>query len=272
VEYDHFLRQVCPLLGLKWRKYRRRSARHRINQRIQELGLADYASYLGRLKEDSREAAGLADLMRVTVSRFFRDRACWSQLTARVLPELLAEKTSDKTVRVWSAGCCGGEEPYSMALVWLEYLQPLFPDFTIEIFATDIDEPSLARARRGLYDTASLRELPREIVDAYFSRNNGRWLVDDRVKEPVRFLKHNLVLDPAPSGMDLVLCRYLVFTYYGGNRLLAAAMRLHEALRPGGVLMTGRSETLDAAVSSLFDSWPGSACMYRKSGRSWSRQ
>ncbi len=264
MEYDHFLRQVCPLLGLKWRKYRRRSARHRINQRIKELGLDDYASYLSRLKEDSREADGLADLMRVTVSRFFRDKACWSDLTARVLPALLAEKTSGKTFRVWSAGCCGGEEPYSMALVWLDYIRPLFPDFTFEILATDIDEPSLVRARRGLYDSASLREVPREIVDAHFSRNNGRWLVDGRVKDTVRFLKHNLMLDPAPSGMDLVLCRYLVFTYYGGDRLLAAAKRLHEALRPGGVLMTGSSETLDAPVRNLFESWPGSACMYRK--------
>lgn len=98
MEYDHFLRQVCPLLGLKWRKYRRRSTGHRINQRITEFGLDDYASYLSRLKEDSREADGLADLMRVTVSRFFRDKACWADLTARVLPALLAEKTSGKTL------------------------------------------------------------------------------------------------------------------------------------------------------------------------------
>ncbi len=264
MDFDRFLRQICPPLDLDWRKYRRRAARHRVLRRMGELCLQEYDSYLELLKNDPEEANGLADLMRVTVSRFFRDRKCWFGMMENVLPALLPGKTTDNTFRVWSAGCCGGEEPYTMAICWLEYLRPLFPGFTIDILATDIDDASLARARAGLYSAASLREAPPELFDRWFKRQNGMWLVDGRVKELVRFRKHNLMKDPPPDGIGLVLCRYLVFTYFRGDRLLAAARHLHEALRPGGALMTGRSEILDDPLTRLFEPWPAVGCAYRK--------
>jgi chemotaxis methyl-accepting protein methylase len=202
--------------------------------------------------------------MRVTVSRFFRDRSCWTDLTLKVLPVLLSGKTGDTTFRVWSAGCCGGEEPYTMALIWLEYLYPLFPNLSMDVLATDIDDSSMHRAYKGLYAIGSLRETPPEIRDKWFRRNNGMWLIDERVKELVRFEKSNLMADLPPSGMDLVLCRYLTFTYYRGERLLKAAKRLYQALGPDGALMTGHKEALDAGSKRLFEQWPGAGCTYRK--------
>jgi chemotaxis protein methyltransferase CheR len=253
MDFDRFLRHICPLLDLEWRKYRRRAARHRIDRRMRELRLHDYASYLELLETDPLEADGLADLMRVTVSRFFRDRTCWSDLIEKAIPVILAENTADATFRVWSAGCCGGEEPYTMAVVWLEYLQPLFPGFTIDILATDIDDTSLARAYKGLFASSSLRETSPEIRDRWFILKKGMWMVDGRVKELVRFRKHNMMKDPLPAGIDLVFCRNLVFTYYRGDRLLTAARRLHAALRPGGSLMTGNAEIIDDPVTFLFE-------------------
>lgn len=230
------------------------------------LGIPDYPSFLERLQTDRPEAEGLADLMRVTVSRFFRDRTCWADLALKALPPLLSEKPAGSTFRVWSAGCCGGEEPYTMALAWLEYLRPFFPSLTMDILATDIDESSLERARKGLYSSASLRESPREIRDKWFVRKNGMWQVDERVYELVRFENGNLMKDLPPAGMDLVLCRYLIFTYYRGEKLQKAAKRIHDALRPGSVLMTGRRESLTAACEDLFEPWPGLGCIYRKHG------
>lgn len=266
MDFDAFLQQSCPPLGLQWRKYRRRAARHRAARRMEELGIPDYPSYLHLLRTDLTEAEGLADIMRVTVSRFFRDRACWAALGQKALPSLLSEMQAGSTFHVWSAGCCGGEEPYSIAIVWLEYLRPIFPSLNISILATDIDESSLERARNGLYSSACLRESPREIRDKWFRRDNGMWLVDERVKELVRFENHNLMKDRLPSGFDLVLCRYLIFTYYRGERLLKAANRIREALRPGGVLMTGSRESLNAACEDLFQPWPGIPCIYTKRG------
>lgn len=264
VSFDQFLQEVCPPLDLEWRRYRRRSARHRVEARMRELGLADYASYLELAHANPAEAEGLSDLMRVTVSRFFRERGCWSDLAGKVLPALLSAKAPDLALRAWSAGCCGGEEPYTLALLWLEYLRPLHPDRSLEILATDIDEVSLERAREALYADGSLREVPAEIRSRWFCRTNGLWRLDERVKRLVRFEKGNLMTDPLPPAMDLVMCRYLPFTYYRGERRSMAAKRLWEALRPGGVLMIGGKEHLGSSAGALFEPWPGTGVFFRR--------
>ena len=264
MDFDRFLRHACPPLCLDWRKYRRRAARHRIIRRMGELNIYDYPSYLGLLRTDPNEADKLADLMRITVSRFFRDVPCWSDLALKALPAVLAGKSDDNTLRVWSAGCCGGEEPYTMVLVWLEYLLPLFPGFTIDVLATDIDDSSLCRACKGVYEKNSLREAPPEIRGKWFREDDSLRMIDERVKLLVHFEKSNLMEDPPPSGMDLVFCRYLVFTYYRGERLWEAARRLHGALRPGGVLMIGSREKLNERTEILFEKWPDTGCLFRR--------
>lgn len=263
--FDQFLQAACGGLDLEWRKYRRRSARHRLDSRLRVLRLKDYRVCLELLQADPAEAAGLADLLRVTVSRFFREQECWFALANKVLPVLFAEAPS-ATLRAWSAGCCGGEEPYTLALIWLEYLQPLYPGCSMEIVATDIDRASLARARHGEYGAGSLREVPAALLARWFARTGEVWWLDEKVKEPVRFETRNLMTDPPPEGMDLVLCRYLAFTYYRGERCLAAARRLWEALRPGGALMIGRKESLPAAALEFFEPWPGCAGFFRRKG------
>jgi chemotaxis protein methyltransferase CheR len=254
MNFDQFLRQVCPLLGLEWRKYRRRSARHRVQRRIREIGLHDLDSYLDLLRINSEEAEGLADLMRITISRFFRDSSCWKQLAREVLPTIIMEKTGDATLRVWSAGCCCGEEPYSMALLWLEYLRPVFPEHSIDILATDIDDDALERAHEGTYGGGSLREIPATIRKRWFHRREGTWLLDQQVRNLVRFEKRNLMTDALPSGIDITLCRYLAFTYYRDRRRLCQ----------WGVLMIGRKETVDTSQCQLLAPWPGIEWAFRK--------
>jgi chemotaxis protein methyltransferase CheR len=264
VNFDIFLRQVCPSLGLDWRKYRRRSARHRVERRIWDLGLDDLDSYRELLHTNSEEAKGLADLMRVTVSRFFRDKSCWTQLAWEVLTKIITENTRDAALRVWSAGCCGGEEPYTVALLWLEYLQPIFPEHSVDILATDIDDAALERARKGAYADGSLREVPAAIREKWFHRKCGMWLLDEHVRNMVRFEKRNLMTDALPSQMDFTLCRYLAFTYYRDMRRLEAAQRLAYSLRPWGVLMIGQKETIDTSQYQFLDPWPGNEWIFRK--------
>lgn len=105
-DFDRFLQEAALLENLEWRKYRRRSARRRVELRLKELGLAGFDAYLDLLRSDARERAGLADLMRVTVSRFFREKECWRTLAGKVLPALLAGRVKGDTIRAWSAGCC----------------------------------------------------------------------------------------------------------------------------------------------------------------------
>ena len=116
MDFDDFLRAVCPSLDLQWRKYRRRAARYRVLGRIRELGLEDFPSYLKYLENHPEESDTLADRMLVTVSRFFRDRACWLRLADEVLRPGLA--AGGGPYRAWSTGCCGGEEPYTLGMLW----------------------------------------------------------------------------------------------------------------------------------------------------------
>lgn len=236
--FDEFLRKACPPRDLEWRKYRRRPARRRVAERMRELGLEKWDDYLELLQRDLEESSRFPDLMRVTMTRFFRDRECWDDL-ADLLPALVGRSGM---VKCWSAGCCGGEEPYSLAILWLDRLAPRFPGVGLDILATDIDDESLARAHVARYTIQSLREGREELAAGWFEQEEGLYRPVPGARRLVRFRKHNLMADPPPAGMDLVLCRYLAFTYYSGRRLDAAVATLAEALRPGGLLMIGRKE------------------------------
>lgn len=261
MDYDDFLQQVSGDLGLAWRKYRRRNARRAVLARMEELGLRDLSDYLRAVRADPEEARALPDRMRVTVTRFLRERDRWEDLFARVVPELA---TGRAVFRVWSAGCCGGEEPYSFSLLWLDRCAARLPGTALRLLATDIDPPSLRRAEEGIYGAASLREVPDALRERGFAREGRAWRVREAVRAPVTFSRHNLLEDPPPAGTDLALCRYLAFTYYRGERRARAVRRLHGSLRPGGGLAIGRKEGLSPPDLELFEPWPGVPGVFRR--------
>jgi chemotaxis methyl-accepting protein methylase len=263
--YDNFLKVVGELFDLDWRKYRRRSARRQVEKRLRELGFSNYSQYLERLRADPEEARKLPDLMRITVSRFFREKTCWWEL-AEILPELLKGKDRGVPLRAWCAGCCNGEEAYSLAILFLwTFGSTMNVDGTgIDILATDIDEKVLTRAHVGCYDQRTLREVPTEILARFFNQSGRQSCVDESIRNVVRFKRHNLTEDASPAGMDLVLCRYLAFTYYRGQRRRQAAERLWAAMKPGAALMIGRKEELGPLEEEMFEGWLGAKVVFRK--------
>lgn len=262
MHFDAFLQQVCPPLELDWRKYRRRAARHRVRQRMTQLGLADFEDYLEFVVNDVTEASGLAERMVVTVSRFFREAPLWETLQNRLVPQLLAAAAGRRSLRAWSVGCAGGEEPYSLALLWLDRLQRRYPGRRLIIQASDCDAASLRRARQAWYGIGSLREVSIRRRNRWFVVHGDGWRLCSRVTRQVRFYRQNFMRDPPPGIFDLVLARYLPFTYYQGARRLQAARRLWRALRPGGALMIGAKESLDSEERRLFAPWPGIPAVY----------
>lgn len=261
-DFDHFLQQACPPLGLEWRRYRRRAPRVRVAERMRELGLASYEAYLTRLREDPAEGEALANLMHVTITRFFREAERWQGLRERVLPELAMRLGPGEPLRAWSAGACGGEEPFSLVLTWRE----VAGEAPIDVVATDIDAPSFARAARGVYNAGALREVPRELRARAFREVPGGWELDPAVRRPVRFRRHDLLHDPPPTGMHLVLCSYLAFTYFTGTRQEDVLQRLARAVVPGGALLIGKKESLPPAAQGLFAPWPGAPCAHVRLG------
>ena len=245
--FDDFLKHACPPLDLEWRKYRK--ARRRISERIRELGLGSWSDYLELLRRDQEEAFRFPYRMRVMMTRFFRDRECWDDL-AELLPGLVPQ--ASKTLRAWSAGCCGGEEPHSLAILWLDRMASRFPECSLDILATDIDDDSLYRARTAWYQHQSLREADRRLLVEWFEREGDGFRPLPEVRRMVRFRKHNFMLESPPGAFDLVLCRYLPFTYYSGVRLDTAIEILASVLKTGGLLMIGRKEAMPASGLRFF--------------------
>jgi chemotaxis protein methyltransferase CheR len=242
-----FLQWALPRLGLRWQGFRkvRRQVCRRVSRRIAELRLGEADAYRAYLEGVEEEWDVLAGLCRVTISRFWRDRAVFEALRDEVLPEL-------SPVSAWSAGCASGEEPYSLVLAAAE------ARVEIHVIATDVDPLLLERARRACYRESSLRDLPAHLRARAFE--DGR--LRPEYREPVDVLRHD-VRDGAPGGpFDLTLCRNLVFTYFAEELQREVGRHLARSLRGGGALVVGAHEALPERLDRL-EPWPAARGVYR---------
>ncbi len=263
LSFDQFLKKVCPQRNLDWRKYRRAS-RRRVLARIRELGLKGYSEYAEYLDRDPEESANLPNLLRVTVSRFFREREVWQDLAATVLPFLLFRKREASPLRVLSIGCCNGEEPYSVALLWKSGLDAEFPDASIYITGVDVDADVLERAAQGIYSRKTLREVPENMLNNWFEPVKQEYRLDDEVRRMVDFRHLDFLENPLPEKQDLILCRYLAFTYFHGRLLRRAIDRIRMVLEPHGFLVLGGKEEPGPEGESVIMPVSGAVHVYRK--------
>lgn len=236
-----FLQWALPRLGLRWRGFRR--VRHqvlrRVRRRFEALGLSSFDAYRRYLGAHPAEWRRLEPLLRVTISRFYRDRGLFDALRESILPAL-AEAAHP--VRVWSAGCASGEEPYSVVLAAAHAA----PAVEVEVVGTDIDPVVLERARRARYPRASTRELPEHWVrEAFQPRSEEELELDPNLRAQVHFERRDLRRDaPPPGPFDLVLCRNLAFTYFDEASQREALNTFASVMRPGGALVVGSHEPI----------------------------
>ncbi|UCH75543.1 MAG: hypothetical protein JSU82_06850 [Rhodospirillales bacterium] len=246
---------ALPRLGLLPAAFRRVRGQvcKRIRRRLRELGLSTYQSYRAHLEASEGEWAVLDGLCRITVTRFCRERPAWLHLRDALLPELaLRTRRSGRTVvRAWSAGCGGGEEPYTLRLVWDSALAPLFPGLRLEIVATDADPVMLRRARAARYRPGSLRELPPDWVDRAFDWNRGFLYLRPQARCGIQFVRQDIRKEMPDGPFELVLCRYLAFTYFDARGQHAALDGILARLRPGGFLMLGGREAPPPGAARL---------------------
>ncbi len=246
-EFDAFLSEVLPPLGLCPSAYRRRNIRRRIVRRMESVGIHEFHRYQDLVRGDSSEWEALRSILVVTISRFFRNARVFQFLSRVVLPCLAAKGTP---AAVWSAGCAAGEEPYSLRIAWAELLGEKPP---IRLLATDIDAVSLDRAAAGRYPQSSLREVPDALRRRYFNREGDSYCVRDEMKRSVSFRRMDLLRDGSPGQFGLILCRNAAFTYFGSDQRLSVAGILAASLEEGGYLALGRTEALPEKTSDLFE-------------------
>ena len=256
-----FLQWCLPRMGLRWRGFRkvRRQVCRRISDREAELSITSLSDYRDYLLQNPSECTHLRHCCRVTISRFYRDRAIFNALRWEVLPNLLKSHAYLEPLRVWSCGCASGEEVYTLRLIWEKLAHK---ECTLDIVATDTDVELLRRAEAGLYSESSLRELPGIWKAHYFEPREGRYRIRDSLRISITWLEQD-VLNETPVGpFDLVMCRYLVFTYYDLALQGTILSRIAKLLNPGGALILGQTEELPQ--SGAFAPWIAPLRIYRR--------
>ena len=253
--------QVRARTGRDFTRYKRSTILRRIQRRMQLAHVEELDAYLGRLREEPGEVRALADDFLITVTNFFRDGETFAYLEAEVIPRLFEGKGPGESVRVWSVGCATGEEAYSLAMLLLEAAARLEAPPEIQVFASDLHEHSLRKAREGFYPGDIETDVPVERLRRFFVEENGGYRIRKELREKVVFAPHNLLGDPPFSKIDLVACRnVLIYLQRGVQRDVLDLF--HYALGPDGVLVLGTSETVDR--SELFRAESKPYCVYRK--------
>lgn len=257
-EFERFLDEFLPSLGLSPAACRRKALRRRIRKRMESQGIHEFSAYLSHLRNTPHEREALRPLLTVTISRFFRNRRVFDTLSRRVLLPL-AEKGIPSSA--WSAGAASGEEAFTLRILWEELPDP---KPRLAILATDVDEACLGRAEEGLYEKSSLREVPRPAADRFFRKEGERYRLREDVVRSVTFRRHDLLRDPVPGVFDLVLCRNTAFTYFDAPRRISVAGAIASSLSPGGHLVIGRTETLPPEAAEWFGPFCRRDNIYRR--------
>lgn len=215
-------------------------------------GLADVDAYVRALRASQRpdQLESVVDALTTNETSWFRDAQPFRALTEHIVPELLAQRSpaADPTIRIWSAACSSGQEPYSIAMA----LADLVPANRVRILATDLSEEMLARGRRARYNQLEVnRGLPAPMLVRHFTRQGADWEVSPALRSQVTFMRHNL-LDSVPVGgpFDVVFLRN-VLIYFDLATKQEVLRRVQRALRPGGYLLLGAAET----TMGIDDTW-----------------
>jgi two-component system CheB/CheR fusion protein len=268
-QYDEAIfKQLLAVLrvrrGVDFSYYKQGTLKRRIVRRMALNKMEKPEDYLAYLREDKAEQDNLYNDMLISVTHFFRDAASFKLLCNTIFPALLKNKTINEPLRVWVAGCATGEEAYSMAICLQEHLGDKAAAMKIQIFATDISETAISKARTGIYRATDLERLSNSRVQQFFTKLDGSYQVNKVIRDMCVFANHNLLKDPPFSRVDLVSCRN-VMIYLEPVLQKRALTTFHYALNENGFLMLGKSESI-GNNTDLFNSYNNHEKIFSRKG------
>ncbi len=271
IVFDKFRQYIESRTGIYVDDSKQNSFKISLDARMRILGIKDYDAYYSLITANAGNAGGkkefdeLLNLILIKETFFFRDDRQLSVLTKNILPELI-ERKKEKAIKIWSAGCATGEEPYSIAMAIMESHLP--DDSNVSIYATDISEGVLKRAKEGFYNKSSMRAIDKEMLNKYFTRRNGHYFLGDQVKRRVRFETVNLVEPyfPAEESIDIVFCKNVII-YFRLDTVKKVIRRFWNALAAGGCLFVGHSESLWQISDDFELEEISGVFLYRKDGK-----
>jgi two-component system CheB/CheR fusion protein len=251
--------------GNDFTHYKHTTIQRRIKRRMvlhASEALSDYVVYL---RENPAEVRALAEDLLVCVTSFFREPEALEALSAKVFPEIIKKKSPEDSIRIWVPGCATGEEAYSVAICLTEFLDRSGANVPFQVFATDISESAIEKARAGLYPTAALAEVTPARLKRFFVKVSGGYQIAKTIRDGVLLAAQNVIKDPPFHNLDLITCRN-VLIYFGPVLQKKALSTFHYALKPGGFLLLGHSETV-SPVSHAFSSIDKKIKLYSKQTR-----
>lgn len=244
--------------------YKEKCLRRRIAVRMRARGVHTFPDYAALLDRDAAEWDKLMDALTINVTKLFRNWETYAAIAERVVPELWTLPTD--AIRVWSAGCSSGEEPYSLATLFYRHAQSigaLDRLSRVQVLGTDIDRVSLAAAQRATFDEDAFADTPAELRDRYFARGYPAAVLP-AIRSLVSLQRRDLLLEPPPPGeKHLIVCRN-VLIYFDRSSQEMLFERFHGALRPGGILVLGKVETLLGHIRTRFAPIDARERIYRK--------
>lgn len=281
IVFDKFRQYIESRTGIYIDDGKQNSFKISLDARIRILGIKDYDTYYSLITTNAigkKEFDELLNLILIKETFFFRDDRQLNVLTKNILPELI-ERKKEKEIKIWSAGCATGEEPYSIAMAIMESHLP--DDINVSIYATDISAGALKRAKEGIYNKSSMRAVDKEMINKYFTHKDGQYFLNDRVKQRIRFDTINLIEPFFPretDPVDIVFCKNVII-YFRLDTVKKVIRRFYNALADGGCLFVGHSESL-WQISDDFELEEISGIFfYRKDGKNkmmsvkkWSQQ
>ncbi len=235
--YEEFKKGIYRLTQIDLNAYKENQMKRRIDALIERNHIPTYAAFVTALRTNKPLFDEFVSYLTINVSEFYRNPEQWTILENEVIPKIL-QKT--RRPKIWSAACSTGDEPYSLVMLLSKFL----PLADIHIIATDIDAQILAQAKTGIYHEKSLKALPKEFVEKYFTKiNDTTYQISEQIKKCVEFKQHDLLKDAYPSRLDLIVCRNVVI-YFTEEAKAAIYKKFSDALVDQGTLFVGSTEQI----------------------------
>ena len=236
-DYDNFIDEVYKLTQIDLSMYKQNQMKRRIDALISRHKIEGYEQYVQKLNNDKALLEEFVEYITINVSEFYRNPEQWEYLTNSCFPDLI--KNFGKNLKIWSAACSTGDEPYSLVMALSKYV----PLNQIKIIATDISDEIIEKAKIGIYSEKSVLNVPDEYKNQFFTRNGKYYQISDEIKKCVEFRKHNLLKDKFLDSCNLIVCRN-VLIYFTEDAKNAIFKKFYDSLNEKGVLFIGSTEQI----------------------------
>lgn len=236
-DYEYFKKEVLALTTIDLNSYKEKQMKRRIDTLIAKHKITGYDKYVQALRDDKAMFEEFVNYITINVSEFYRNPDQWKILDETIIPELISK--FGKNLKVWSAACSTGDEPYSLVMALSRHI----PLNQIKIFATDLDKQVIAKAKVGLYSEKSIASVPDDFKKKYFTKVGPSFKIADEIKARVEFKEHNLLKDAYPTDYHLIVCRN-VLIYFTEEAKDEIFRKYSNSLARGGMLFIGSTEQI----------------------------